>query len=946
MSLSSLIVQREVATIRQVEEALARQVLYGGDLVTNLLEVAQLPEEHLVPLLAESLGMKHAMVGELPAPDEMSRTLVPEELATRRAVMPLKVEDDRLLLAVAEPLAADVIEELSFALGVRIDLCVAPMVRIRQAISTWYGIPLDRRMQRLVGRLGGADLTDPGSLPPLLRSAPPVPEAPRPVSVPSAPRLPSIPARTPSDAVPAPVAEPVAAVRQAPSAPPPAPAAARPRSVPPQKSAYQPSDRTTNQGFPAAKPSAPEAAPASFVQRGREGLLAKPGRRRRGPLPLTQAKEELDEAADRDTLLQLLFDFGCQFFDYTALFVVHGDIAEGRDAFGSGASRDTVAAIGVPLDMPSLLATAREQCAPLVVRPSADGLDRVLMSDLERKTRTPVLVVPVVVRQRAVALLLGDGGDGGVDGSSQSEVTAFGILVGQAFERIIVRRKLAGFAPGAGPEAAKVDPLRVASKPPAPRSNPPGQRSSRPPPINREAAAGALERALGTRKSERPGAARPLPSPLAESPPPMRVAEPVVSVAEPLREVLGDTEVFEKISDKPPPPHLLVVRRPSLPPIPREEPEIPSITLEATPSLSALAAPSFASEFTRPPSYRPPPDDRPRYDLDDSPPIPDTVVVPPPSQAVVVPAHRPPPPARAPASSLPSVIVDVEREFVGLVDRLIADASDEQAEAELLRQGAYAMPAIMARFPGPISVTRERLEEEPPPRVTECGPILRLIAGQRRVALPFVLAQVDSRDTRHRFWATYLLAELAYPEAVPAVVARLFDEDEPTRRVARLAARAVAEVAPEPMVEGLDRIVADAEAGSPKRIATIDTLGDMRDPIVVPALIGALGDPNTDVVEAARRGLTTVTRQDFGDESRRWLTWWGSNSSRHRIEWLIDALTHELPALRRLAGQELKAITKEYFGYYDDLPKKERERAQLRYRDWWKTEGRARFRRA
>jgi HEAT repeat protein len=148
------------------------------------------------------------------------------------------------------------------------------------------------------------------------------------------------------------------------------------------------------------------------------------------------------------------------------------------------------------------------------------------------------------------------------------------------------------------------------------------------------------------------------------------------------------------------------------------------------------------------------------------------------------------------------------------------------------------------------------------------------------------------------------------------------------------------------MVEGLDRIVADAEAGSPKRIATIDTLGDMRDPIVVPALIGALGDPNTDVVEAARRGLTTVTRQDFGDESRRWLTWWGSNSSRHRIEWLIDALTHELPALRRLAGQELKAITKEYFGYYDDLPKKERERAQLRYRDWWKTEGRARFRRA
>ena len=38
-SLSSQLVEREIATMKQVEEALARQVLYGGDLATNLLEV-------------------------------------------------------------------------------------------------------------------------------------------------------------------------------------------------------------------------------------------------------------------------------------------------------------------------------------------------------------------------------------------------------------------------------------------------------------------------------------------------------------------------------------------------------------------------------------------------------------------------------------------------------------------------------------------------------------------------------------------------------------------------------------------------------------------------------------------------------------------------------------------------------------------------------------------
>jgi hypothetical protein len=291
------------------------------------------------------------------------------------------------------------------------------------------------------------------------------------------------------------------------------------------------------------------------------------------------------------------------------------------------------------------------------------------------------------------------------------------------------------------------------------------------------------------------------------------------------------------------------------------------------------------------------------------------------------------------------VIVDVDREFAALVERLIENGTDEHAEAELLRQGQYAMPAIMARFPGPIVVARERMDELPPPRLSECGPILRLIAGQRRVALPFVLAEVDSKDPERRFWATYLLTELSYPEAVPQIVARLFDEKEPTRRVARMAAKSVAEIAGEQLVQELNRIVRDPQASAQKRVATLETLGEMRDALVVPVLVDALTDDRDEVSIAARNALVILSRQDYGRDSKKWLSWWASNSGRHRIEWLVDALTHEDGRMRRVAGQELKAITKEYFGYYDDLPKKERERAQQRYREWWKTEGRARFRR-
>src|SRR5579871_6373838 len=100
MSLSSLIVQREIATIREVEEALARQVLYGGDLVTNLLEVCRLDEASLLPIVAEYVGLPPAPAGELPrAPPEAQRLLAPE-IALERSLAPLSMDRYGLVVAV------------------------------------------------------------------------------------------------------------------------------------------------------------------------------------------------------------------------------------------------------------------------------------------------------------------------------------------------------------------------------------------------------------------------------------------------------------------------------------------------------------------------------------------------------------------------------------------------------------------------------------------------------------------------------------------------------------------------------------------------------------------------------------------------------------------------------------------------------------------------------
>jgi hypothetical protein len=299
------------------------------------------------------------------------------------------------------------------------------------------------------------------------------------------------------------------------------------------------------------------------------------------------------------------------------------------------------------------------------------------------------------------------------------------------------------------------------------------------------------------------------------------------------------------------------------------------------------------------------------------------------------------------------VIVDVASEYVGLVERVVAGAkarasepSADDAETELLRAGGYAMPAIMARFPGPVTIEPERLTDGTLPRVAECGPVLRLVASQRRTALPFVLSHVEDPDVERRFWATYLLTELLYPDVLDPIVQRVFDAEPRVRRAARAAARAFAEGHPKAIVERLELVAMDGGESLDRRALAVEALGEMREALAVPALVPLLDDPNAQVAAAVRVALTAITRQDFGASSQKWQPWWEANKDRHRLEWLIDALMHDQAALRAAAGEELKTITKEYFGYYDDLPKRERERAQSRYRDWWNTVGRVRFTRS
>lgn len=1063
MSLSSLLVQRGVATIREIEEALARQVLYGGDLITNLFEVSRVEEDAVMPVVAESFGLAAAPLGELPKPPGTALRIVAADVVTERTFVPLEA-DRTLVVAVAEPLSKEAEQELTFALALPIEQRIAPLFRIRQALARDYGVPIDKRIARLIQKVVTKGPSMASFLPPPLESQPNI----------------RMPARPPS-MIPPPVI---------------------------QKSIEPPVTATAAQG--------------TFV-RTSDIPAQRPPRRRRGPLTLTVAIEELEASAERDVILDVLFEFARQFFDYTALFTVQGNTAEGRDAFGEGAPREKVARLAIPLDAESMLASARRAKKPVRTRPALDSLDPVLMTDLGREGLTECIVLPIVVRTRVVAMILGDGGGTGIEELGVRHVESLVDTAAGAFERVIVRRKLKGpetpAAPGLvgkndtvpppetmvseqpsshrQPEARiaaeeLAAPIReimmeppskrnfIAPRPPtvppeltpaplpvtpatlaavapisvrdsfsvpaagtsgseaAPNSAPPSRSS----PPRRRGTAPRLEFGFKSEpsvvtESKRPGpegptvtiheaphvpsiheavTAPPPPtsslaptttkdpaadvsqaphSPKAESPPPMRVApitdmSPQAIVIGPISEAVPDyseNELATNIGSTTDPSQAPLVLPPSRPP--------PEVTIAESDESKTFvgATPLFDEEETGSdlnrqilqnldeggegefPKFDPEatPVAPPVFDLNETPAAPEVADVEDPAKRMSEPAlplkhrkgqmppgfklkpmpaseeqvsvgpHTPPSSHSDHSRILPSVIVDVSTEYVDLVDRVIA-SDDEEAETQLLRAGGYAMPAIMQKFPGPLTIEAERLSQDPLPRVADCGPVLRLIASQRRTALPFVLAHVEAPDEESRFWATYLLTELVYPDAIDAAVARAFDEDAKVRRAARAAVHALAESHPAPVVERLGEFTLAQTIEL--RIRAIEALAETREPTAVQVLLPLLEENQAEIAAATQKALINLTRQDFGLEADKWTQWWDDNKGRHRIEWLIDALGHEHRKMRGQAGEELKWITKESFGYYDDLPRRERERSQKKFRDWWDNIGRVRFSRA
>ncbi|MDG5786865.1 GspE/PulE family protein [Evansella sp. AB-P1] len=134
--LGDLLVETGLITEDQLQEALnlktGNQKL--GDV---LLQQGYITEQQLIEVLEYQLGVPHVSLYRYPIDPKMTN-IVPKEMATRNNVMPLKLEGDKLYVAMADPMDYFAIDDVRLYTGFQIEVAIATKDDIIKAIHKYY----------------------------------------------------------------------------------------------------------------------------------------------------------------------------------------------------------------------------------------------------------------------------------------------------------------------------------------------------------------------------------------------------------------------------------------------------------------------------------------------------------------------------------------------------------------------------------------------------------------------------------------------------------------------------------------------------------------------------------------------------------------------------------------------------------------------------------------
>jgi hypothetical protein len=416
--LGEILVEAGVMTPAQLGEALKSQVVFGGRLGTNLIEMGFLEENELAGFLSRKLGLPCVTPEQLMSVTPDIIRLVPKELAENYNIVPLALDKKRLTLAMLDPSDLPLMDEISFVTGYFIIPMISPELRMVLALEKHYGIKPDKRFVQAAEKI-----MERQSLRKQSRSDANVRPEPQPAALPPVEEAEAI-----IDAC-----DEIVATTEA--------AAAEPFLVAIEPVAIEPVAVEPVAVEPvtiepvAVKPVAIEPKMADIAAA--------------VPLPAVDSStitaeelaEGLTEAKDREEIADLLVACLSREFGRVALFMIKGNIAGGWRAIRNNSPIPAMDELQISLEAPSVLKVVTDGKSFYLGAIPETAENTRMLAGIGCEAPSSALLIPLMLMGRVVAIVYLDGGKEPL----ANRLADLQKLVGKAamaFEILILKNKI------------------------------------------------------------------------------------------------------------------------------------------------------------------------------------------------------------------------------------------------------------------------------------------------------------------------------------------------------------------------------------------------------------------------------------------------------------------------------------------------------------------------
>ena len=136
--IGEMLVEAELISLAQLQEALRHQRITGGRMGSNLVALGFISEDLLMDFLAQKTGVPRLDLRNLEVPVTVLQR-IPKRLADQLNVLPVSFKEPKsLVLAMTDPSDLNAVDSARFASGMNIEPMVASYSSLKQAIAEQY----------------------------------------------------------------------------------------------------------------------------------------------------------------------------------------------------------------------------------------------------------------------------------------------------------------------------------------------------------------------------------------------------------------------------------------------------------------------------------------------------------------------------------------------------------------------------------------------------------------------------------------------------------------------------------------------------------------------------------------------------------------------------------------------------------------------------------------